>query len=292
MSRMSTRPLKRIFLLGSNISWSISPAMLNQAFEKTGFGATFELLEFPESRFESVMREIDESSDVLGFTVTAPYKETIMPYLSRMDSGSKIIGAVNAVRISRSGKMVGYNTDLDGIVATLSKLGVRNRDKSVILGAGGAARACIYASIKFGFESIVILNRSRERAKKVRTHFEGLFPKTDISVRPLQSEQLSEEIQDANLLINAVTNPFPISVSFSGAMNNLRFMDLGYKEPSSILTEARNSKIKSMDGLLMLVVQGAKAFEIWTGLEAPTRSMFLAAKRALENPKRQPFRSL
>jgi shikimate dehydrogenase len=276
------KSVKRVFLLGSKISKSISPVIQNKAFEKAGFAATYELLQVSEGKFSSVMRKMQSVDDVLGFNITAPYKETILPYVSKLDPQSKAIGAVNTVKFLRNGKMIGFNTDVEGIFASLSRLDAfQKREKCVILGAGGAARACVYAVLKSGFRSISILNRSSDRAEQVRAHFERQFPKARINVHSLVSEEFAREIQNANLLINAVTNPFPIAVDFSGAPKKLKLLDLGYKEPSSILIQARDAKIDSLDGLLMLVEQGAKSFEIWTGLEAPRRTMLLAAKRQI-----------
>ena len=114
--------MKRVFLLGSNISESISPVFQNKAFQKTGFGARYQLLQISEDKFDSTMKEIQGADDVLGFNITAPYKETVLPYVSKLDRQSKAIGAVNTIKISRTGRMSGYNTDVDGILASLSKL--------------------------------------------------------------------------------------------------------------------------------------------------------------------------
>jgi shikimate dehydrogenase len=274
--------VKRVLLLGSNISRSISPAIQNKAFEKTGFNARYELLQIPEAGFTSTMKEIQTSNDILGFNITAPYKETIMPYLSRLDVQSKAIGAVNTVKISSDGKMSGFNTDVNGISSSLLKLrALRPGGKCVVLGAGGAARACVYSVLKSGYETVTILNRSTDRADKVQAHFKRKFPKARILVRSLVGRDFAEEIRNTDLLINAVTNPFPIEVDFSEAPRTLKLLDLGYKEPSSILIKARKAKFRCIDGLLMLVEQGAKSFEIWTGLEAPRDSMLRAAKLAL-----------
>jgi shikimate dehydrogenase len=179
--------------------------------------------------------------------------------------------------------MSGFNTDIDGISASLKKLGAFKKGKNcLILGAGGAARACVYTVLKSGYQSITILNRSEDRAEKVRDDFRGQFPKARIQVSSLDSEKFARNVCSADLLINAVTNPFPVEVDFSEAPKSMKFLDLGYKERSSILVKAQSSNVRSIDGLLMLVEQGARSFEIWTGLKAPRRSMFLAAKRELE----------
>jgi len=241
--------------------------MQNKALEKTGYGGRYNLFQISRDEFDSAMVQIQNMDDIKGFNITAPYKEMILPYLTRLDAQSKAIGAVNTVKISRDGKMTGFNTDTDGIVFSLSKLGALKGSRCVILGAGGAARACAYTVLKHGFDSLVIMNRTRGRAEKLRSDFKKLFPRA--------------KIRNCDLLINAVTSPFPIEVDFSHASKNLKFFDLGYKKPSSLLRNAWKSKIKSIDGLLMLAEQGARSFEIWTGMKAPRKSMLLTGKKQL-----------
>ncbi len=272
--------MTRYLLLGSNIQRSISPAIQNKAFEKTGIDARYELFQISDGKFDSAIKLIQSSKDIGGFNITAPYKEKILPYLSGMDAQSKAIGAVNTVKIDRSGKLRGFNTDVDGIYLSLSKLGSLKGGRCVLLGAGGAARACAYTVLNNGFD-LIILNRTRRRAEDISSDLAKFFPESEILVRPLNPEQFSKEIADADLVINAVTNPFPFEVNFSGAKRSLKLFDLWYREPSSILRNAQRSKIKSIDGVLMLVEQGGKSFEIWTGKKAPRRAMLLAAKKEL-----------
>jgi len=255
--------------------------MQNKAIEKTGFLGRYDLFQISKDRFDSAMEQIQNMDGIKGFNITAPYKEMILPYLSRLDAQSKAIGAVNTVKISRDGRMTGFNTDTDGISFSLSKLGALKGSRCVLLGAGGAARACAYTVLKHGYDSLVILNRSRDRAEKLRSDFKKRFPRAEIRIAPLSNEQFRKETRNCDLLINAITNPFPIESDFSNASKQLKFFDLGYKMPSSILRNARKSKIKSIDGLLMLVEQGARSFEIWTGMKAPRKSMLLAGKRQL-----------
>ena len=149
---------------------------------------------------------------------------------------------MNTVKILRDGRMAGFNTDTDGITFSLSKLGALKGGRCVILGAGGAARACAYTVLRHGFNLLVIMNRTRDRAEKVRSDFKKRFPRAKIKIAPLSSEQFAKEIRNCDLLINAITNPFPIETDFSHASKKLKFFDLGYKKPSSILRDARKSK--------------------------------------------------
>lgn len=257
--------------------------MQNVAFKKTGFHGKYELFQIRENEFDTALKSIRELENVGGFNITTPYKERIIPYLTKLDSRSRSIGAVNTVKISLDGRMAGYNTDVDGILASLKKLRALKNGKCVILGAGGAARACVYTVLKTGYHSLTILNRTLDRARKLKKELGAIFPESVTTARVLNSENLAEELHDCHLLINAVTNPFPIRADFSRVSKDLKFLDLGYKSPSSILLSARRARVKCMDGVVMLVAQAATAFEIWTGMKAPTSAMLLAAKRKLSN---------
>jgi shikimate dehydrogenase len=266
-------------LLGADIKKSISPVVQNAAFRGMGVAGVYELYEIPQAKFEQEMKRIMGLRDVRGFNITAPFKEAIIPYLAKLDSRSKAIGAVNTVKITSGGRMLGYNTDVDGILASLEKLRAERGSKCLILGAGGAARACLYTVLKSRYDSVSILNRTIERAQKMCVEFQLLFPKANIESEALTSANFEKNIQDTDLLINAVTNPFPFEPNFTFAPKNLKLLDLGYKKPSVLLIRARRAGVRSIDGSLMLVAQAARSFEIWTGRKAPIGDMLSAAKR-------------
>ncbi len=273
----------RVFLVGSGISKSLSPAIHNRAFEKARFNAKYSLFDVSDRRFESEIVKIQRADDILGFNVTVPYKERIIPYVSHLDEQSKLVGAVNTVKVS-NGQMSGFNTDVDGVEFTLFKLGIGiTSKKCVILGAGGAAKACVYAVLKNGFDNLTVLNRSIDRANKLSVHFGKLFPDASIDVLALERKQLSRAIGDSDLLINATTSSKELAayIDFTSAPRIMKFFDLDYRGISPLLKEAAKHRIKSIDGLPMLVEQAAKSFEIWTGIKAPRKAMNIAAKKEL-----------
>lgn len=281
----------RVFLIGSGISQSISPAIHNRAFKEVGFNAKYSLLDVSYKEFNSEIRKIRSAHDILGFNITVPYKERILHYVSRLDKHSKSVGAVNTIKVSK-GRMLGFNTDVDGVELTLSKLGIVNQDKRcVILGAGGAAKACTYAVLRNDFEYLTVLNRSVERAHEVATHFGKLFPKSSIEALPLERKQCLKAIRDCDLLINAITTTsarkFAIHIDFADAPRSMKFFDLDYRRISPLLKEATRHGIKTIDGLPMLVEQAAKSFEIWTGITAPRKSMTIAAKKEVSSISHQ-----
>ncbi len=280
---------KIAFLLGTNISRSLSPAFQNAAFQKVGYKAKYALVDVSESEFDSAVGEMLKQKNVVGFNITTPFKERILPYLSEINREASEIGAVNTVKV-QGRNLLGFNTDVEGISVSIEKLGFvrpKSRKRALILGAGGAARACIYTLLKHGFESITIMNRTDFHAKAVAKEFGELFPSITINTLPLEARDFASTVGEVDLVVNAISNSarnyFPIRLDFSKAKRDLRLFDLGYKETTLVMRRARERGLRTLGGLLMLVEQGAKSFEIWTGIKAPRKTMMLAAKRALES---------
>jgi shikimate dehydrogenase len=292
---------KQLFLLGTGIRESISPQIFNAVFMKLGMNATYSLLSIDESELDRTVKEIIGSNDAIGFNVTAPFKQKIMEYLSELDPRAEIVGAVNTVKISRGRKLHGFNTDCDGVVATLAQLDLlhghglellaaHGRGRSAImLGAGGAARAVAYALASNHFSSIVILDRTIENGTAIAYQLKPNFPKLQIEVHPLKEDILAQGVRKCDLLINAISSisgpNFPIKLDLSRAQKGMKVFDLGYKETSPFLRITRDYHLAGANGLLMLVEQAAKSFEIWTGEKAPKRMMMNAARNALKRSR-------
>jgi shikimate dehydrogenase len=274
-----------VLLLGTGISKSISPLIHNKAYHELGLDLEYKLCDIPEDLLDRKLDELLKDEKVIGFNVTIPFKEKIIKRLSEIESVAKQIRAVNLVTISTDRrKMTGYNTDVDGIVASLSKLGLIGRDNqyAVILGSGGAARACVYALLSNGFESVDIMNRSIERAEKVVRDFLSDSPEKKIRSFVLTSHQLENSLLNADLLVNTIplTAELPFEVSFASARKGLKYLDLNYRKGAPILQMAKKEGVACIDGSLMLVEQAARSFEILTGISAPRKTMMLATKRA------------
>jgi shikimate dehydrogenase len=281
-----------VYLLGTGIQKSLSPSIHNALFRRLKIDATYSLIGVREAEFEAAILGILQSRDVLGFNITAPFKERVMPYLTKIDAAASAAGAVNTVKIGEGRNVSGYNTDVDGVQVTISELGLLGRSKkkkdssgllATILGAGGAARACTFVLLNNGFSSIAIANRSIERAQALAHHFNNQFPRAKLKVVSLK--EISKEVAVSDLLINAISDSVKetgkIKVNFSKASDKLRFFDLGYKRESEMLRDARAVGIKSLDGLTMLSEQARKSFEIWTGISPPFELVRSIAKRSL-----------
>jgi shikimate dehydrogenase len=276
--------LKKVFLIGTGIAKSISPAIHNKAFHELGLDMEYSLSDVPDSDFRSRLNEYATDKDVVGFNVTIPFKEAILPLMARIDADAKAVGAVNVVTFTQERKMIGHNTDIDGVVASLSKLGLigKTGQKAVILGAGGASRACVYSLLSNGFDEVRILNRTRKRAQEVAHAFQLQFPGKKVESSELTKDSVEGSLSDkADLLINTIpsTASIPVGLDFSLAPKDMKYFDLNYRTDLPILRDAKKAGLITIDGLLMLVEQAAKSFEIWTGISAPRKTMMLTAKR-------------
>ncbi len=285
--------MKKAFLLGRGISNSLSPAIQNAAFRKLRINAAYELEDLNRRSFASFFSSLS-ISDTIGFNVTSPFKEEIMSYLTAIDPRSKSIGAVNTVKIidNQIGGMMGFNTDYDGIFAALRRLGClresAKQKSAVVLGAGGASRASIYVLLNNGYSNLTILNRTVSKARVLSKRFESLFPKSEIEIAPLTEAKFAKSIENCGLIINTISKSnsryFPLKkLDLSRIASKTAVFDLGYKEESTFLKTARRSGLKTIDGLLMLVTQAAKSFEIWTGRKAPFDLMMATAKSVLQH---------
>jgi len=279
----------RILLLGSGIGKSFSPAIHQKALLEVGFPAKYALLDVAEAEFGTKLKEIRASGDVLGFNVTIPYKEKILPFITHLDDQAKVVGAVNTVMFDPQRNMKGFNTDVDGVVECLSRLGFTGRvsgKKAVILGAGGAARACTYAAILNGFHHVVLLNRTEARAHALAIEFGDKFPSVRFDFAGLSKQHLDDYLAaDCDLLINSIppAEIFPFRMKMETAPFSMKYFDLSYRGLTPLMKIATDRGLETINGLLMLVEQAARSFEIWTGRSAPRKTMMLEAESLLSS---------
>jgi shikimate dehydrogenase len=186
--------------------------------------------------------------------------------------------------------LIGYNTDAYGFREALKKEGRFNaRGKSIlILGAGGAARACVYALIKEGAAKIIVANRTVSKARKLIKDFSKIASgaKKKLSSLPLKRENLKRVLPAIDLIVNSTSlglkasDPLPINVKLLPKKKKTLIFDLIYNPPrTKLLREASKRGCRTMNGLSMLLYQGARAFEIWTKKPAPVNAM----RKALNN---------
>lgn len=277
--------MKRAYLLAHPAGHSLSPAMHNAAFRYLSLEAHYEAVDVaPENLAEMVQNLRDD--DVYGANVTIPHKLAVMPMMDKLSKAAKTIGAVNTI-VNQNGELVGHNTDAAGFLQGLEDERVYLRKKvAVLLGAGGAARAIAYALLNSGVAKLWIYNRTTEKAAELVKEFARVG-----SAAVLKEDELPFIIRQAEILVNTTSvgmerggvapdeSPLP-----DGLMPKQGFVcDIIYRPVrTKLLHDAREANLKIQNGLPMLVYQGAEAFRLWTGQEAPAHVMMEAAKHGLQ----------
>jgi shikimate dehydrogenase len=278
-------------LIGWPVSHSVSPAMQNAAFIKLNLDSwcyvPMGVEKFPYIRLKEAILGLRALS-FKGANITVPYKEAVIPYLDRLTDSARAIGATNTISINSEGRLIGHNTDGQGFIKDLEENNIDvGKMSALILGAGGSARAIAYALLDQGCENITILNRTKTKADDVANLFKSIFIKANIETGPLDSETM-RKIPHPDLIINCTSVGMLGSESDSIWDENINFSksqvvyDLIYNPvKTKLLLQAENAGAKALNGLGMLIHQGALAFKIWTGLDAPLDAMKEAATKEM-----------
>ena len=265
----------------------MSPAMHNAAFKALG-------LDYVYIPFKVKSLELKKAAEGIrglnfrGMNVTIPHKVAVMQFLDRIDPLAEKIGAVNTI-VNDGGILTGYNTDATGFLQTLHDRNVEPAEKKVLLlGAGGAARAISHILTREKAQ-LTILNRKQELswAEDLAARLSRNY-KADIKAGELTNENLKKAINAADLLVNATSlgmspdvDETPVPADLLHA--NLTVFDIIYNPlPTRLLREAAAAGAKTIDGLEMLVRQGAASFEIWTKIKPPVDVMRQAVLSLLQ----------
>lgn len=265
--------MRAVALIGDPVAHSASPAM-----HRAGFAAAGLVLDY---RAERVTRqELPRAYGglrrrYLGLNVTRPLKEAILPLVDDVGPDAAEARSVNTVTF-RDGRAVGDSTDGAGFVAALERAGVSSSGDTVILGAGGAARA-VGVALRGSGAAITIAARDPARASRAAECIGA-------RVIPFTADALAPALEAADLLVNATpvgdVFPLPGDVPLHQA---LAVFDLVYRPRLTPLLElAQAQGCRTIEGVEMLVEQGARSFEIWTGMPAPVEEMRAAAVEAVE----------
>ncbi len=272
-----------IYLLGYPLGHSISPEMQNAALRECGFREThYEKLSLPPDHLDEMIAAL-RAPDCLGANVTVPYKQTIMAHLDSLSDLARDIGAVNTI-IKRNGALLGDNTDAYGFLQALRERGIHPKNcRAAILGAGGAAAAAAYALAHAGAREIILLNRTLARSIALADRLVPRFPELEFAINDwdaLARMHLIINATSVGMTPHAEKTPLPANIALPrGAV----VFDLVYNPPvTRFLREAKQRGARVIGGLEMLVYQGARAFELWTGEPAPIRVMHTAAAHALQ----------
>lgn len=248
--------------------------MHGAAFAALGVDASYESWRTPAADLARRVAGLRDD-DVLGANVTVPHKQAVMGLCDDVSPLATAIGAVNTLT-PRDGRLYGENTDAYGFVRALRELpsGAAPR-AALILGAGGAARAVAVALGSIGVDSIRIANRTDARASALAA---ALTANGMTGTGTLEWDDLRSGLGDIDLLVNATSigwhgDEIPIAVELLDRLSSgASVFDLTYRE-TALIRSARARDIAVTDGLAMLIHQGARSLELWTGQVAPIDAM-------------------
>lgn len=241
-------------LIGNPVSHSLSPQLHRMLYEAVGFDGDYSRFHVEPQQLENVVPAM-KAMGIVGVNVTSPYKRDIMPYLDEISGTAEKIGAVNTIRINENGLAVGYNTDGYGFAKSLLNAGVEIAYKKfVVCGTSGAGKAVSNALLKYSAAAVVAAS----------THPEKGMPYSEL-----------ERLADMDVIINCTPlgmapheGESPVKPE---VFKNFKVaVDLIYNPAeTAFLRDARLAGLQTLNGLPMLVFQGMRSFEIWTGIEPP-----------------------
>jgi shikimate dehydrogenase len=254
----------RAGVVGWPIEHSRSPMIHRYWLKQLGIAGSYEKFAVRPGEFLEFAARIREG-ELVGANVTVPHKEAAFAACDDRTPVAEALGAVNTLW-RQDGRLMGDNTDVAGFLANMDEATPRwaeRRRLAIVIGAGGAARAIVYALISRGFERVAIVNRTQARAETLAAHFGG-------STTVMAWSDLSKNLGEADLLVNSsslgmVGQP-PLAVGLSALPQRAIVADIVYVPLRTSLIEAASARgLRTVEGLGMLLHQAAPAFARWFG---------------------------
>jgi shikimate dehydrogenase len=280
---------RRVGLIGKPLKRRHSQVMHDAAFDAAGIDARYVLLELEPEAVEPAVREARESDGWLGLGVTAPYKKVVAGLVDEVEPDAERIGAVNNVIREPSGRLVGINTDAPGFRAGAERAAGRSlRDLDVVVvGAGGAAHAVVYACLDAGARTVTVANRTVAAAEELARRFDGVGVS---AVQAIASDDpaLDDALAGADLAVNATTVGMlepGVTIPVERLPGTATVFDLVYVPAETPLVAAARARgLRAANGDEMLIAQAAIAFERWTGVGGMDDVMRTAVAPLLADP--------
>ncbi|GGZ91063.1 shikimate dehydrogenase family protein [Algibacter mikhailovii] len=243
--------MNKLGLLGKNISYSFSRSYFKKKFEDEQIENT-SYENFDIENIDLFPSIIENTEDLKGLNVTIPYKQQVMPFLDKINKKAKAIGAVNTIRITKKGKLIGYNTDCYGFKNSIKPAIQKHHKKALILGTGGASKAIAFSLEEMGISYNYV---SRQLSEGIKFSYDTLT---------------EDALKDYQIVINCTPlGTFPDvdsapNIPYKGLNENYILFDLIYNpEETKFLKQGREKGATTLNGLNMLRLQAEKAWSIW-----------------------------
>jgi len=267
---------KLVILIGNPVEHSMSPSMHTAAFQAIGFNGIYIACKVEKGMLKEAVEGL-KALNILGANVTIPHKVEIMKYIDEIDPKAQDIGAINTI-VNKNEIL--YATNTDGIAAIKSMKEAKfplNGSTAVILGAGGAARAIAFYLLDY-IDHLYLTNRHREKAEHLKNELSKKFD-VKITIFNFNKNELKSTLKKSDILINCTPVGMYPNVDQSPVPKeclnkNLNVFDAIYNPiETKLIKEAKSLGANAIGGLKMFLYQGAEAFKLWTGKDAPISIM-------------------
>ena len=274
----SEKIMKKYVVIGDPVAHSRSPGMQNAAFAVHGLGRPYDRMLVKAEAFDEFVRFARQELD--GFNLTVPHKSLIIPYLKTIAPAAAAAGSVNTVTV-KDGEFHGDSTDGYGLEMALKRnFGITPAGKRfVFAGCGGAAHATAFHLAEQGAKSIFLANRTVSKAVELAAKIKEFSPEVEVETAAIDDvSRLRGFFSNVDVLIQATSlglresDPPPFPLELLEVNRDLCIYDTIYHK-TPIQKRAEELGLKCADGMWMLIYQGARSFEIWTGKEAPVEEM-------------------
>lgn len=261
-----SNPIRKAAITGHPVAHSRSPLLQGYWLKKYGIEGEYGRVDVSPETAEEFYRDFAKTG-LVGANVTVPHKETAAKACDWLDDAAQKMGAANTLWLDADGKLCGANTDGIGFLGNLDQLVPgwdNNRSTAVVLGAGGAARAIIWALLSRKFKTVHIVNRTFEKAKVLQDTFGN-------ETKAHAWDKLGTVLQEADLLVNTtslgMTGKAPLQIDIASLPKNALVSDIVYAPlQTDLLKEAAKRGNETADGLGMLLHQAVPGFEKWFGI--------------------------
>jgi shikimate dehydrogenase len=268
---------KLVGLFGYPVKHSFSPIIHNAAFAALGLDYVYIPFCVSPDKLKIAVEAL-VSLGIKGINVTIPHKETVIPFLDKIMPEAELIGAVNTINIDAQNRLIGYNTDGTGfITALLSDLNITVEDKKMLLlGAGGGARAVGIQSALSNIREIYVRDIDDTKTNKLIADIKK--SNKNVYTEAIAKQQIQSVLSKIDILVNATPIGMqpedPLLLEPDWLRPEVKVFDLIYNPfETNLIKVAKQRECIATNGLNMLIQQGVRSFEIWTGIQPPVEIM-------------------